>query len=81
MTARISRRALIAGAAASSFLAAARLQGQASDLTTLTIADAARLIAARQLSPLEFTRAYLARIEQLNGRHHPEWHGRTPALP
>ena len=67
MTARISRRDLIAGAAAG-FLTAARLRGQASDPTTLTIVDAARLVASRQLSPLELTRAYLARIEQQNGR-------------
>ena len=68
MTVRISRRELMAAVATGGFLAAARLQGQASDPTTLTIADAARLMAARQLSPLELTRAYLARIEQLNGR-------------
>ena len=36
------------------------------DLHLLTIADAARLIESRDLSPLELTRAYLDRIERLN---------------
>lgn len=36
------------------------------DLTALTIADAARRIAARQLSPVELTRAVLERVERLN---------------
>jgi len=33
-----------------------------SELTFLTIAEAARLIASRKLSPVELTEAYLARI-------------------
>ena len=36
------------------------------DLHSLTIAEAARLIESRDLSPLELTRAYLERIEALN---------------
>ena len=36
----------------------------------LTIAEAASLFAARKLSPVEFTRAYLERIERLNGTLH-----------
>ena len=42
--------------------------GQGSDLTGLTIAEAAPLIRTRSLSPVDLTRAYLERIEQLNGR-------------
>lgn len=38
------------------------------DLHRLTIAEAARLIASRDLSPVELTRAYLDRIERLNDR-------------
>jgi aspartyl-tRNA(Asn)/glutamyl-tRNA(Gln) amidotransferase subunit A len=38
------------------------------DLTTLTIAEAARRIGHRELSPVELTQAALARIEQLNPR-------------
>ncbi len=37
------------------------------DIHTLTIAEAARLIESRRLSPLELTRAYLDRIDRLNG--------------
>jgi aspartyl-tRNA(Asn)/glutamyl-tRNA(Gln) amidotransferase subunit A len=36
------------------------------DLAFLSIEDAAKLIASRQLSPVELTRAALARVEQLN---------------
>src|SRR5687768_11829514 len=36
------------------------------DLTSLTIAEAASRIAKRQLSPLDLTNAYLARIDKLN---------------
>ncbi len=39
---------------------------RANDLCHLTIAEAAGLIAARQLSPVELTEAFLARIEVLN---------------
>lgn len=38
------------------------------DLHHLTIAEASRLIAARKLSPVELTEAYLARIEALDGQ-------------
>jgi aspartyl-tRNA(Asn)/glutamyl-tRNA(Gln) amidotransferase subunit A len=38
------------------------------DLTTLTIAEAARRIAGGELSPVELTQAALARIESLNPR-------------
>ena len=36
------------------------------ELTSLTIADAAERIRSRQLSPVELTEAYLARIDRLN---------------
>ncbi|MBI4184504.1 MAG: amidase [Proteobacteria bacterium] len=38
------------------------------ELHYLTVAEAARLIAVRKLSPVELTRAFLARIEALNGK-------------
>jgi aspartyl-tRNA(Asn)/glutamyl-tRNA(Gln) amidotransferase subunit A len=42
----------------------------AADPGFLTVAEAASLIAAKQLSPVELTRAYLDRIERLNGTLH-----------
>ena len=42
----------------------------AADPCFLTIAEAAALIAAKRLSPVELTRAYLDRIERLNGTLH-----------
>jgi aspartyl-tRNA(Asn)/glutamyl-tRNA(Gln) amidotransferase subunit A len=41
-----------------------------SDLAYLTIAEAARLIRARKLSPVEFTRALLARIAATDSTYH-----------
>jgi aspartyl-tRNA(Asn)/glutamyl-tRNA(Gln) amidotransferase subunit A len=41
-----------------------------SDLAYLTIAEAARLIKARKLSPVEFTRALLARIAATDSTYH-----------
>src|SRR5690606_9491548 len=41
---------------------------QPSDLTELTIAEASRLIRAGALSPVELTRAYLARIDRFEPR-------------
>jgi Asp-tRNA(Asn)/Glu-tRNA(Gln) amidotransferase A subunit family amidase len=40
----------------------------AADPCFLSIAEAAALIEAKRLSPVELTRAYLDRIERLNGR-------------
>jgi aspartyl-tRNA(Asn)/glutamyl-tRNA(Gln) amidotransferase subunit A len=37
----------------------------------LSVAEAASLIAAKRISPVELTRAYLDRIERLNGTLHP----------
>jgi len=66
----MSRRDVLAAAAAGAALtaASARAQAPASDLTKLTIAEAGRRIAARELSPVDLTRAYLDRIERLNPR-------------
>ena len=67
----ITRRGAMAGAAATAVLAAASAVAQRSagdDLTKLSIAEAGRRIAARQLSPVELTRAYLERIERFDKR-------------
>lgn len=66
----ITRRGLIAGAAAGAALTALRARAQrgAEDLTALSIAEASRRIAAGDLSPVELTQAYLARIEHVDER-------------
>ena len=67
----ITRRGLVAGVAATAVLAAARTDAQRTrgdDLTKLSVAEAGRRIAARQLSPVELTRAYLERIESIDRR-------------
>jgi aspartyl-tRNA(Asn)/glutamyl-tRNA(Gln) amidotransferase subunit A len=68
----ITRRGLMAGAAATAALAATRVDAQRrggnDDLTRLSIAEAGRRIAARELSPVELTRAYLERIESVDPR-------------
>ena len=66
----VTRRDVMAAAAAGAVLAATRVAAQArdDDLTKLTIDEASRRIAARQLSPVELTRAYLERIERVDER-------------
>jgi aspartyl-tRNA(Asn)/glutamyl-tRNA(Gln) amidotransferase subunit A len=68
----ITRRGLMAGAAAAAALAAtgadAQRRGRNDELTKLSIAEAGRRIAARELSPVELTRAYLERIESVDPR-------------
>ncbi len=66
----VTRRDVMAAAAAGAVLAATRVAAQArdDDLTKLTIDEASRRIAARQLSPVELTRAYLERIERVDAR-------------
>jgi aspartyl-tRNA(Asn)/glutamyl-tRNA(Gln) amidotransferase subunit A len=67
----ITRRRVMAGATATAVLAATRATAQRSgngDLTRLSIAEASRRIAARELSPVELTRAYLERIESVDAR-------------
>jgi aspartyl-tRNA(Asn)/glutamyl-tRNA(Gln) amidotransferase subunit A len=66
----VTRRDVMAGVAAGAVLAATRVAAQArdDDLTRLTIDEASRRIAARELSPVELTRAYLERIERVDER-------------
>jgi aspartyl-tRNA(Asn)/glutamyl-tRNA(Gln) amidotransferase subunit A len=64
----ITRRGFIAGAAAGAALAAGTARARTSELTSLTIAAAARGIASGEISPVALTRAYLERIERLNPR-------------
>ncbi|HEX6994743.1 MAG TPA: amidase [Gammaproteobacteria bacterium] len=65
----VTRRDLFAGGiAAVAGACASRVLAQTADPVDLTLADASRMIRARQLSPVELTEAYLAAIE----RHEPE---------
>lgn len=68
----VSRRRVMEGAAAAgAVLAVGRASAQrrrSDDLTRLTIQEAARRIAARELSPVDLTRAYLERIERFDRR-------------
>jgi aspartyl-tRNA(Asn)/glutamyl-tRNA(Gln) amidotransferase subunit A len=48
-----------------------------SELTFLTLAEAAELIRAKKLSPVEYTKALLARIE----RHEPTYHAFVTLMP
>ena len=68
----ITRRDLMAGAAATAALAAtgadAQRRSSSDDLTRLSVAEAGRRIAARELSPVDLTRAYLERIESVDPR-------------
>jgi aspartyl-tRNA(Asn)/glutamyl-tRNA(Gln) amidotransferase subunit A len=67
-----TRRDVLVGAAATAVLATARVSARDTrrddDLTRLSIADASRRIAARELSPVELTQAYLRRIESIDPR-------------
>ncbi|MFM1886891.1 MAG: hypothetical protein RL026_2048 [Pseudomonadota bacterium] len=66
----INRRDLMAGAAATGALLATGDAAAAAeaDPTSLTLAEAARRMAAGEFSSEQLTRAYLARIERLNPR-------------
>jgi aspartyl-tRNA(Asn)/glutamyl-tRNA(Gln) amidotransferase subunit A len=61
----VTRRVFIGGVSAAAILAATRALSQVSDLTELSVADAATLIRVRKISPVELVRAYLTRIELL----------------
>ena len=66
-----SRREVVAGALAVAALTSSTARAAAdndADLTSLTITEISRRIAARELTSVELTRAYLARIERLNPR-------------
>ncbi|HJU43771.1 MAG TPA: amidase [Vicinamibacterales bacterium] len=62
----MDRRELIAALLAGPFLRAQTVWSQPSDLTSLTIAQAAARLANREFTPLALTNAYLARIDRLN---------------
>ncbi|MBE9605668.1 amidase [Acetobacteraceae bacterium H6797] len=67
----LTRRHLLAGGASLALAAgAARAQPRPSsqDLTQLSATEAGRLMRARQISPVELTEAYLARIEKVDAR-------------
>jgi aspartyl-tRNA(Asn)/glutamyl-tRNA(Gln) amidotransferase subunit A len=64
----ITRRSLMAGAAALAATRAAAQRGRNDDLTMLSIAEASRQIAARELSPVALTRAFLERIERVDSQ-------------
>jgi len=69
---RMTRRGLVGGAVAAAVFAGthvtARQSSDDDELTKLSILEAGKRIAARQLSPVELTRAYLARIEKIDRR-------------
>jgi aspartyl-tRNA(Asn)/glutamyl-tRNA(Gln) amidotransferase subunit A len=64
----VTRRAFIGGLSVASLLAATKAYSQATDLTDLTIAEASVLIRAGHISPVDLTKAYLARIDRLESR-------------
>ena len=67
-----NRREVVAGALAAAALtssaARAAAAGVGDDLTALSITEAGRRIAGRELTSVDLTRAYLSRIERLNPR-------------
>ena len=65
-----NRREVVAGALAAAALtgSAARAAAAGGDLTALNITEAGRRITAREITSVDLTRAYLARIERLNPR-------------
>jgi aspartyl-tRNA(Asn)/glutamyl-tRNA(Gln) amidotransferase subunit A len=66
----MTRRDVMAAAAAGALFATTRAaaQGRDDELTKLSVAEASRRIAAREISPVELTRAYLERIERIDER-------------
>jgi aspartyl-tRNA(Asn)/glutamyl-tRNA(Gln) amidotransferase subunit A len=64
----LTRRTFIGGLSGATLLAATRALSAASDLTELTVSEASTLIRARTISPVDLTRAYLARIEEYEPR-------------
>jgi aspartyl-tRNA(Asn)/glutamyl-tRNA(Gln) amidotransferase subunit A len=61
----LTRRTALAGAAAGALLSGIGARAQSGELVNLSIAEAARRMAARTLTSAELTRAYLDRIERL----------------
>jgi aspartyl-tRNA(Asn)/glutamyl-tRNA(Gln) amidotransferase subunit A len=66
----MTRGDVMAAAAAGALPATTRapVQGRNDELTKLSIAEASRRIAGREMSPVELTRAYLERIERIDKR-------------
>ena len=64
--ARVTRREALAAILAAPLLQVRSLSTQTNDLTALTIAEASRRLAARSITPLQLTDAYLRRIAQTN---------------
>ena len=62
----MDRREVLAALLGAPFVVARSLRAQAVDLTSLSIAEAATRLAARAITPLQLTNAYLARIAKLN---------------
>ncbi|HYB94713.1 MAG TPA: amidase [Vicinamibacterales bacterium] len=62
----MDRREVLAALLGAPFVVARSLRAQAVDLTSLSIAEAAKRLAARAITPLQLTNAYLARIAKLN---------------
>jgi aspartyl-tRNA(Asn)/glutamyl-tRNA(Gln) amidotransferase subunit A len=62
----MTRREALALLFSTPFIGNTTTLAQASDLTSLTIAEASRRLAARSITPLQLTDAYLRRIAQTN---------------
>jgi aspartyl-tRNA(Asn)/glutamyl-tRNA(Gln) amidotransferase subunit A len=62
----VNRRELMAALLAGPWCLVRSISAQTNDLTALTIAEASRRLAARQITPLQLTNAYLARIASHN---------------
>src|SRR5262245_48505311 len=66
----MTRRDVMIAAAGGALLAraSAAATGRDDELTKLSIVEASRRIASREISPVDLTRAYLERIERLDKR-------------
>jgi aspartyl-tRNA(Asn)/glutamyl-tRNA(Gln) amidotransferase subunit A len=62
----MNRREALAALLAGPLMAARAVRAQASDLTSLTIAEASARLASRSITPLQLTNAYLSRIAAMN---------------
>ena len=62
----VKRRELVAALLAGPWCLVRGISAQTNDLTALTIAEASRRLAAREITPLQLTNAYLARIASHN---------------
>ena len=62
----VTRRTFIGSVAGASLLSSLRALSQTADLTGITLSDATALIQAGTLSPVDLTRAYLDRIDEVD---------------